>query len=58
MMKMQQKYKRIKEINERRKLKNEKQKEFMKQIEDTAIIASQVQSLTQQLNSSHTSTAS
>lgn len=49
MQSLQNKYKRMREIREKKKMKEEEKREFIKQIEDTAIAASQMQTLTQRL---------
>ena len=49
MMKMQQKYKRMRELKEAKKIKEEKKRDFIKSIEDTAIMATQMHTLTQNI---------
>ena len=39
LQKMQQKYKRMREVTEKRKEKEEAKRDFIKQIEDTAVMA-------------------
>ena len=46
LQKMQAKYKRMRELKEAKKIKEDKKRDFMKQIEDTAIMATQMQTLT------------
>jgi hypothetical protein len=46
LQKMQLKYKRMREIKESKKIKEDKKLDFMKQIEDTAIMATQMHTLT------------
>lgn len=42
LQKMQQKYKRMREVTEKRKEKEGAKREFIKQIEDTAVMATQM----------------
>ena len=47
LLKLRDKYKRMREAREKKKVLEDEKRQFIKQIEDTAIYATQVQSLTQ-----------